>query len=385
MPRSPALRVAICFGTFPPERNGGTDFVDRFSTALTAAGCDVHVLTSAGLPETEVVGGVTVHRVVEDWALRGGRTSRQRANVVLKAADIDVLHVLFPDSVVQARYQLPAMIGLGRTPLVTTFWNLALGRRSPVALRLESLALVARSAVLSSHDPGYLRALRRISFGTKPVRWLPVGSNFAAAGRRPDAGHDRNGRPVTLGFFGQLDFTRGVDTLFEALARLGRRDLRLRMLGSAGRPERYASDPAAQAEFERLRRLPERLGIGDSVEWTGFLSDDDVPRALADLDVCVLPYRRNSLGRSALAAALAAGTPVVLGGRAESVTPLVPGDHVALVPPDDAAALARVIARLADDEDERAQLAAGASRAAWLFAWPRIAEAAIGLYREALS
>ena len=36
-----------------------------------------------------------------------------------------------------------------------------------------------------------------------------------------------------FGFFGQLDFTRGVDTLFEAVARLGRPDVRVVMLGSA--------------------------------------------------------------------------------------------------------------------------------------------------------
>jgi glycosyltransferase involved in cell wall biosynthesis len=382
MADGPGLRVAICFGSFPPERNGGADFVARFGRALADAGCAAHVLTSASCaPEHEAVtSGLTVHRVIERWTLRTGRPSLRRATSVLAGERIQVVHALFPDSVLQARYQLPALLGLGRIPLVTTFWNLGLGRRSPVAVRCEALALLARSRVISTHDPRYLAVLRKLVLGTKRVRWLPVGSNFDAVAARPR----RNG-PFTLGFFGQLDFTRGVDTLFEALARLGRTDVRLRMLGSAGRPERYASDPAALAEFERLRALPERLGIADAVEWTGFLADDEVSRELAALDLCVLPYRRNSLGRSALAAALEARVPVVLGGRPAYVSPLRPGEHVALVPPDDPTVLANTLARLLDDPDERSRLAAGATRGAAFFAWPRIAETALELYREALA
>jgi glycosyltransferase involved in cell wall biosynthesis len=368
------LRVAICFGTFPPERNGGADFVARFARALGDAEVDVHVITSTGEASEETIAGVQVHRIVDDWSLRGGHAARSRARALLERERIEVLHVFFPDSVLQERYQLPPLFAPRRTKIVTTWWNLGLGRRSPMPLRLTSLALLARSSVVSSHDPAYLAALRRLVAGTKPVRWLPVGSNFDAAERR------RNGGPPTIGFFGQLDFTRGVDTLFDAVARLGRRDVRVRMLGSAGRPERYGDDP----EFARLLALPERLGIAEQVEWTDFLADDEVAQALADLDVCVLPYRRNSLGRSALAAAFQSGTPVVLGGRAVLVDPLQPGKHVALAAPDDGGALAQVIGRILDDPAERGRLAGGARRAARFFEWPRIAQHALEMYREAL-
>jgi glycosyltransferase involved in cell wall biosynthesis len=153
------------------------------------------------------------------------------------------------------------------------------------------------------------------------------------------------------------------------------------MLGSAGRPERYGDDPA----FQRLLDLPAELGIADQVEWTGYLTDREVSQQLADLDLCVLPYRRNSLGRSALAAALQAGTPVVLAGRAGRIDPLFAGRHVALVPPNAPAALARELERLIDDPAARRRLAEGALEAAPFFAWNRIAQRAVDLYREALA
>jgi hypothetical protein len=209
-----ALRVAIVFGTYPPERNGGADFVARFAPALAEAGAEAHVVTSPcpGTPERETVaGGVTVHRIVDEWTFSGaGRRTLRRIDDLLGAERVDVAHVFFPDSVLQGRYQLPAAIGVRRVPLVTTFWNLGLGRRSPPAIKLESLALLARSAVVSSHDPAYLRALERIVGWARPVRYLPVGANVdppRGDGRRT---LERLGvdDAQCIGYFGHLDFTR---------------------------------------------------------------------------------------------------------------------------------------------------------------------------------
>src|SRR5207244_4009679 len=123
-------------GTYPPERNGGADFLARFAAALGAAGADVHVLTSpSAAPEREQPApGVTVHRAVSDWSLRGAG----RANRLLAETEAELVHVLFPDSVLRDRYRLPVLLGAGRLPLVTTFWNLGLGPRSPARVRFEA-------------------------------------------------------------------------------------------------------------------------------------------------------------------------------------------------------------------------------------------------------
>jgi glycosyltransferase involved in cell wall biosynthesis len=383
--REGGLKVALCFGTYPPQRNGGSDFVARLAAALRGHGVEPHVLTSAdGEPATREEDGVVVHRIVRDWSLRGERSTVERT---LRAAGIDVVHVFFPDSVLQGRYRLPAAIGLGRVPLVATWWNLGLGRRSPTAVRLESLALLARARVLTSHDPAYLRLLRRFAV-RRPVEWLPAGNNLAgeveidrAAARRTVGLEDG---PLWLGYFGQLDPTRGVEDLFESLA-LARRahDVRLVMIGSAGRPERYELEPASAAYLRATLERPAKLGIEDAVRWTEYLPDEEVLRHLGAIDVCVLPYRRNSIGRSALAAALATATPTVLAGTPAGIAPLRAGKDVVLVPPHNPAALAAAVLALADDVLERARLSAAARDAAGLFSWNAIAERAIAIYERA--
>lgn len=378
---SRAMRVAVVFGTYPPERNGGADFVARFAAALAERETEVHVLTSAGrgLEREQVGEGVTVHRTVEEWTLsEDGRGTLRKVNELLRSEGVDVVHVLFPDSVLQGRYQLPAAIGLRRLPLVTTFWNLGLGRRSPMPIRLEALALLGRSAVLSSHDPGYLSAIERIAGRAKPVHWLPVGTNIATKARRAPAAVRRElglrDAPL-LGYFGQLDFTRGVEDLLEALAQIRR----------SGSPARLAMIGAADsARYELYEAQAQRLGLGDSVRWTPWLGAAEAAELLASVDLCVLPYRRNSLGRSALAASLTLGVPTVLAGTPERIAPLQDGRDVELVAPADPTRLGHTLQRLLDDDDTRARLRDGARIAARHFAWPRIAEAALGMYAEAI-
>lgn len=386
--------MALCFGTFPPEHNGGSDYVSALAGSLAGTGLDVTVITSPypdAPEEEEPVPGVRVLRLMDDWSPSSrGRRSLGRANAALDDAGVELVHVFFPDSVVAERYRDSALLGIGRIPLVTTFWNLGLGRASPLGLRIASLALLARSRALTSHDPFYLAALARVA-GSRRVRWLPVGSTVPAdltagpgeARRRLELDRDAS----WLTYFGQMDPTRGLDDLFEALALLRRtRDVRLLMVGSAGRPHRYAdSGRTVHEEFLRLRSLPERLGIGEAVRWTDYLPPEEVALHLRAADCCVLPYRRNSIGRSALAAALELGCPTVLGGTAAGIVPLRSGEHVLASPPADPKALAEAVARVLDDDALRARLAEGGHRISRVFSWPRITAAALDVYREAVA
>jgi glycosyltransferase involved in cell wall biosynthesis len=99
--------------------------------------------------------------------------------------------------------------------------------------------------------------------------------------------------------------------------------------------------------FDDVRRRVRELGLEDRVVMTGFRRD--VPDVMAALDVLVLPSVKSEAMSQVIPQALAVGTPVVgtsVGGTPELVRD---GETGRLVPPADAAALARGILDLLGD------------------------------------
>jgi glycosyltransferase involved in cell wall biosynthesis len=86
-------------------------------------------------------------------------------------------------------------------------------------------------------------------------------------------------------------------------------------------------------------------------------------------------------------AALAHGLPVVTTEpRSQHQEPrLVDGENVALVPPDDPAALAEAVVQLMAAPDLRRRLGEGARALAQSFSWDCIARQTVQLYQELVS
>ena len=142
------------------------------------------------------------------------------------------------------------------------------------------------------------------------------------------AGSD-TGTKGHLLFVGRLAAVKGLPVLFEALAiaRKTRPDLRLTLIGDG--PERRA----LQAEASLL---------GDAVNFVGYQSQDAVALALQRAELLVLPSFAEGVP-VVLMEAMAAGRPVVatrIAGIPELVEDGISG---ILVPPGDAAALAKGI------------------------------------------
>jgi len=153
---------------------------------------------------------------------------------------------------------------------------------------------------------------------------------------------------LTIGAVGRLASAKGLGYLLEAMARLAGegRDLRLVMVGSG--PER-----------ERLEARARELGLGGRVIFSGFCSELETVYPAFDL------YALPSLAEgspNALLEALACGCPAVasaVGGVPEIVED---GHSGLLVPPADAAALARALEGLAADEGLRRRLGTAGRR-----------------------
>ncbi|HKD37960.1 MAG TPA: glycosyltransferase, partial [Pirellulales bacterium] len=113
----------------------------------------------------------------------------------------------------------------------------------------------------------------------------------------------------TVGTLALFRPRKGIEVLLEAIAILKSRGIGLRL---------RAVGPFETAGYEReVKALAERLGLANSVEWTGFRSDIDAE--LDAMDVFVLPSIISEGMPMSVLEAMAAGVPVV-GTRVDGVT-----------------------------------------------------------------
>ena len=102
-----------------------------------------------------------------------------------------------------------------------------------------------------------------------------VGRVFLGRGERRLAQPRASGAPLRVGFVGRLWNWKGVDVLFDAVARMRHRSrVELSVRGAGERAG-------------ELRELARRLEL--TVDWREFLPYDRMPEVLAELDVLVLP------------------------------------------------------------------------------------------------
>ena len=269
------------------------------------------------------------------------RLRRRKADVVhlqwLPAPEIDdrLLRVDAP-LVFTAHDILPR-----RTAAKRDLWRRLFDRFSAVVVHSER----ARDQLAELVDPARLHVIPH-----------PV---FASSPERRDDGR-------TLLSLGIIRAYKGLGDAIEATKRIdGARLL-------------VAGDP-----LENIDRY--RAAAHDRAEWRlGFLSEDEVDRALGESTVALFPYRPEIDQSGALLRALGAGVPVVaydVGGIAEPVRRFEAGR---VAPPGDVDALTAAIRELLDDPAALESARAGAERARRELTWDAAAQAHLELYRELL-
>jgi glycosyltransferase involved in cell wall biosynthesis len=164
------------------------------------------------------------------------------------------------------------------------------------------------------------------------LRWIP---HFVEAAPEP-VGHDAGPRDgfATVVFAGRLSPEKGVDTLIDAVGRLGG-DVRLEVAGEG--PDR-----------SRLEALASRVAP-DRVRFAGRLDQKEMDTLVAGASTLVLPSRWYENQPMVVLEAFARAVPVVasdLGGTPELIRN---GTDGFLVPPDDPAALAASLEALLSD------------------------------------
>lgn len=120
------------------------------------------------------------------------------------------------------------------------------------------------------------------------------------------------------------------------------------------------------------------LGIGDRVHFLGLVKN--MPTLMHSVDAFVFPSRYEAMSLSLLEA-LAAGLPVITANTAGGAEIIGTDCGIVLDDPDDAAALAGAVARLADAPELRREMGGAARLLADQFGWARMARRYLDLYR----
>ncbi len=280
------------------------------------------------------------------------RANIGRLEEVIRSHGVDIVH---------ARSRAPAWSAYyaarkSGAHFITTFhgtYNLGLlGLKNAYnAIMTKGERVIAISHFIADHVQGVYRTnpakIRVVHRGIDLSRFDPTRVSqeriiqLAQRWRLPD------GYPVIM-LPGRLTRWKGQTVLIEALAMLGRRDVRCLLVGS---------DQGREAYTDELKSLVERRGLSDVVHIVG--DCNDMPAAYMLTDVVVSASTDPEAFGRVIVEGQAMGRPVVATNNGAARENVLDGQTGSLVPPSNPAALAAALdAALSIAPDERERRAA---------------------------
>lgn len=231
---------------------------------------------------------------------------------------------------------------------------------------------LARSDAVIATSQAMAAYARRMAFDPSRISVVPSG----VAARGPLAARQRPVGEWTLGMVALHRPCKGMEVLLEAVAALRSQGclVRLRVVGAF-------ENPAYQTD---VRDLAARLGLGDAIDWQGFVAD--VNDELARMDLLIVPSLRGGRVSTAVLEAMAAGVPVVASRVAGVTEAIRDGIDGLTVPPADPQPLAAAVRLVLEDKVDWHALRANAHRRqADCFSAAAMAEGVAAVYRHALA
>lgn len=173
-------------------------------------------------------------------------------------------------------------------------------------------------------------------------------------------------------YVGRMDPYKNVPMLVEAFSLIRQEckfPVRLKIIG----PE--------DQRYPEARDLAERLGLGDSVEFTGFVSKEELSHCYHTADLLTHPSKYEGFGLQIIEA-MSAGTPVLCtdGGS----QPEVAGKAAAVVKSGDVRAFASAAVSILNSPEKQKEMRRLGLERAPSFTWDKSAEETIALYRSLL-
>lgn len=180
--------------------------------------------------------------------------------------------------------------------------------------------------------------------------------------------HPPSGSPATILYVGRVDPYKNVPELIRIFSDLINKDgldARLRLIGP--RDPRYL----------QVEEVIAATGVGDRIDWPGYVSGDDLRRAYQQATVFAMPSLYEGFGLPVLEA-MACGTPVVCSNRAS--LPEVAGDAAWLLDPADHESWRQALHTLCSQPGQTAEWRAKGLARATQFTWTRTAKETIQVY-----
>ncbi len=360
------MRVCVATTVFPRwYGHGEGTFIWQFIQVLRRQEMDVAAVAmhSPGLPAHEVWDGVPIRRPIYWWPSSAEKLRKdggglpinfrrywlarvqlpvlmavQAAAIVQMAKGCDLIHAHFTVATAAALASQPwhglpvvatvhgsDILQAPKLPLGAAFTRSILRRTAAVTTVSSAL----RNACVQLGVPA--EQVRVISNSVDTALYAPPTQPAALPIEQPFAQRE----PLVL-FAGSLIARKGADTLLFAMARLlaALPSYRLVLVGEG-------------PEADTLALLAAKLGIGDAVEWAGFLPQAEVARWMQRARLFVLPSNEEGQG-VVLLEAMASGTPVVA-SHVGGIPEVVVAGTGSLTPPGDAAALAAQMLVLLSD------------------------------------
>ncbi len=340
-----------------PQAGGAEIHLHEIFSRLAGEGHDITLLVSGfpGAPPSEQLDGMAVHRTGRRLTFGlhvPGYFKRHLAHrgfdVVVE--DLNKIPVFMPfwtrQPVVLLVHHLFGATAFREAsfPVAAITWGL----ERPLPLVYGNCSVVAVS-VSTAED------LRARGLDREEIALVPNGVDLKRYAPGPET--ERAPDPTLL-YLGRLKRYKGVELILRAVARLkDEGHLRLRFLVAGKGDHREA------LEAER-----DRLDLGDTVDFLGYVSEDEKIRLFRTCWIHVLTSPKEGWGISTLEAA-ACGTPTLASDSPGLRDAVVDGVTGRLVPHGNLEALARALADLVRDGDGRKAMGREARRFAEGFSW----------------
>ncbi len=374
------LRVALFSGNYNYVRDGANQALNLLVGHLLGAGVTVRVYspttrTPAFPPTGELVDVPALPLPLGRGEYRIARGLPRRVRLDLEAFAPDIVHVSAPDllghrALGWAKAKGVRTVASFHTRFETYFRYYRLGFVAPLIERMMKRFYDRCDRVLVP-GPSMEKLLR--DWGVRaPISVWSRGIDHSRfdPGRRDMAWRRALGLadadPV-IGFLGRLVKEKGLSIFARVVRELEERGVPHKVL--------VIGDGPARDWF--AARVPGAV-------FTGFLSGDELGRAIASTDMFFNPSVTETFG-NVTTEAMCAGVPVVAARATGAVDLIEPGVNGFLVPPRDIAAYADAIAALVADPALRRAMGEAGHQRALAYRWDTANQAALDAYLEVMA